>query len=83
MTDILAHWFSSDSTQWELSNEYKHDRVWMVLKIFHVLVLRTKVAPALEGLRIPPESVTWTTNTSENDLETEIQFAKYLKESCR
>ena len=23
--EILAHWYSSDSTQWELSNEYQHD----------------------------------------------------------
>ena len=32
MTEALAHMDSSDSTQLELSNEYQHDRVWMVFK---------------------------------------------------
>ena len=27
MTEISAHWFSSESTQQELSNEYQYDRV--------------------------------------------------------
>ena len=27
MTETLAHGYSSESTQSELSNEYKHDRV--------------------------------------------------------
>ena len=27
MTETLAHWCPSNSTQGELSNEYKHDRV--------------------------------------------------------
>ena len=26
MTETLAHGYSSESTQWELSNEYQHDR---------------------------------------------------------
>ena len=26
-TETQAHWFSSESTQKELSNEYQHDRV--------------------------------------------------------
>ena len=42
--------FSYESTQWELSNEYQHDRVKMVFKNLCVLVLWTKVALALEGL---------------------------------
>ena len=37
-------------TQRELSNEYQHDRVKMVLKNLCILVLWTKVALALEGL---------------------------------
>ena len=37
-TETLAHGFSSESTQKELSNEYQHDRVW------------TKVASSLEWL---------------------------------
>ena len=43
--------FSSESTQRELSNEYQHDRVKMVVKSLCILVLWTKVALALEGLR--------------------------------
>ena len=33
MIEILSHGYSSESTQWELSNEYKHDSVWMIFKI--------------------------------------------------
>ena len=51
MTETLAYGYSYDSTQQELSNEYQHDRVGMVLKIKNlcILVLWTKVASALEG----------------------------------
>ena len=52
MTKTLANGYSSESTQWELSNEYQHDRVWMVIKNLGVIVHQTKVAPALEGLRL-------------------------------
>ena len=48
--EILAHGYSSECTQRELSNEYQHDRVKMVLKLFCILVLWTKKAPASEGL---------------------------------
>ena len=51
MTETLAHWYSSESTQQELFNEYHHDRVYMVLKNLCILVLWTKVASALKGLR--------------------------------
>ena len=44
--------YSSDSVQRELSNEYQHDRVWMVFKNLCILVLWTKIASALEGLKI-------------------------------
>ena len=30
MTVTLAYWYSSESTQRELSNEYQHDRVLMI-----------------------------------------------------
>ena len=50
MTETLAHEYSSESIQRELSNEYQHDRVWMVLKNLSIFVLWTKVASALEGL---------------------------------
>ena len=49
MTETLAHWYSSASSQRELSNEYQHDRVWMAFKNICILVLLTKVASALEG----------------------------------
>ena len=46
----MAHWYSSESTQQELSNEYQHDKGSMVFKCLSVLVLWKKVASALEGL---------------------------------
>ena len=41
MTETLAHGYSSESTQWELSNEYPHDRVQMTYKNLCVLVPST------------------------------------------
>ena len=52
MAETLASGYSSEKAQRELSNEYQHDRVWMVFKRFCILVLWTKVAPALEGLMV-------------------------------
>ena len=53
MTETLAHGYSSEKTQRELSNEYQHDdTVKMFFKNLRVLVLLTKVASALEGLRV-------------------------------
>ena len=40
-------WYSSESTQWELSNEYQHDKVY---KNLYIIVLWRKVASALEWL---------------------------------
>ena len=52
ITETLAYGYSSESlTQRKLSNEYQHDRVSMVFRDLCVLVLWTKVASALEGLR--------------------------------
>ena len=51
MTKTMAHGYSSDSTQRELSNEHQHDRVLTIFKKLCVLVLRTKIAFALERLR--------------------------------
>ena len=48
--ETLAHGYSSDSTQRELSNEYQHGKVWMVLKSLCVLVLWMKIILAFEGL---------------------------------
>ena len=47
----MAHWYLSEKTQRKLFNEYQHDRVQMVFKNLCFLVLRTKVASALEGLK--------------------------------
>ena len=52
MTETQAYWYSYKSTQRELSNEYQDDRVQMVSKDLCILVLRTKVASALEGLTL-------------------------------
>ena len=49
MTETLTHGYSSEGTQRELSNEYPHHRVKMILIIFGILMYWTKVAPALEG----------------------------------
>ena len=46
MTETLVYGYSSESTRRALSNEYQHDRVWMVFKNLCVLVLGKKVASA-------------------------------------
>ena len=51
MTETMAHGYSSERSQRELSNENQHGRVEIVFKILNVLVLWTNVASALEGLR--------------------------------
>ena len=50
ITETLANGYLFESTQRELSNEYRHDRVYMVFKDFYVFVLWTKVASAWGGL---------------------------------
>ena len=54
MIETLAHGYSSERTQQELSNEYQDDRVKMVLKKVGILVLWMKVASALEGISFQP-----------------------------
>ena len=51
LTETLAHWYPSESTQSGLSNEYQHNMVQMIFRDLCVFVLWTKVASALEGLR--------------------------------
>ena len=46
----MANWYSSDSTQQELSNEYQHDRVWLFFKHFCRLAPWKKVASERKGL---------------------------------
>ena len=50
ITETMAHGYSSESTQQELSNEYQHDRVKMFFKNLCAFVTWKKVASALEGL---------------------------------
>ena len=57
MTETLAHGYSPESTQLELSNEYQHGRVWMFFKNLYVHVLLTKVASALDGLSSVSDTV--------------------------
>ena len=51
MTETLANGYSTESTQRELFNEYQHDRVEIVYKNLCILMIRTKVASALKGLK--------------------------------
>ena len=64
MTETLANGYSSESTQRELSNEYQHDRVKMIFKNLCILVVLTKVALALEGLKANRAFNPHHTNTS-------------------
>ena len=53
MTDTLAYGYSSESAEWELSNEYQHGgRVNIVFKNLRVFLLWAKLASVLEGLDI-------------------------------
>ena len=52
MTETQEHGHLSESTQHELSNEYQHDKVQMVIKKLCIPVLWMKVALALEGLTL-------------------------------
>ena len=54
----------------------------MVFKNLCVLVLRMKVALALEGLRVPSEIVVWVYDNFDYNLDIQNYFTKYLKESC-
>ena len=51
ITETLAHGYSSESAHSELSNKYQHDKVPMIFKDVCILVLWSKVASALEGLK--------------------------------
>ena len=48
MTETMAFGYSSESTRWEFSNEYQHDRVEMVFVNLCIFVLWKEVASALE-----------------------------------
>ena len=52
MFETLAHEYPSESMLRELSNEYLHDRVYIVFKGLCVFLLWTKGASSLEGLRL-------------------------------
>ena len=47
----MGYGYSSDISQQELSNEYQHDRLWMVFKkVFRIFFQWTKVASTRKGL---------------------------------
>ena len=68
MTETTANGYSSESTRQELSNEYQHNRVKMVFKNLCIFVHWTKVASALEELRVSTEIVIWNYGTFDNNL---------------
>ena len=72
--------FTETLLQRELSNEYQHDRVWMVFKDLCVFVLLTKVSSALDGLNSKVGDVTpcfWSVQNIYDMFEDEIKY--YLK----
>ena len=50
MTETMADWYSFDSTQGPLSNEYQNDRVKMISLIFRCFEHWTKVTSTAKGL---------------------------------
>ena len=50
-TETLANGYSSESTQWELSNEYQHDRLWIFFENRCIFVIWMNEALALKGLK--------------------------------
>ena len=56
MTETLSYGYPFESTQRELSNEYQYDRVQRIKKNLRIFVLWTKVASALDWLKVtaPP-----------------------------
>ena len=42
MAGTLSYWYSSDSEQKEISNEYQHDRVYIIVKKVCVVIPWTK-----------------------------------------
>ena len=85
MTETLVYGYSSESTQRELSNEYKLDRVKMVFRNICILVLWVKVASALKGLINPfmlGRPLEWNSGTMTLESKNEIKhtLGKYLEE---
>ena len=58
ITETLTNGYSFESTQRELSNEYQHDRVWMVFKDFlGFCTYDESIASALERLKHTLEQI--------------------------
>ena len=57
--ETLAHGYLSESTQQELSNEYQHDKVWMVFKNLCILMFGMKFEISLSiesnGMKLIPK----------------------------
>ena len=49
LNEIMANWYSSDSAEEELSNEYQRGRVWMAFEHSSGLMSCIKLAAALKG----------------------------------
>ena len=73
LDETLAYGYSSESNQRELSNEYQHAWLTMVLNIFD-LVLWTTVASALEGL-MAGMSNSHPIASHENTIPLEMEFS--------
>ena len=76
MTETLARGCLSGSTQFELSNEYQHDKVKVFFKNLCIHVLWMKVALALEGLSF--WSITTATNSWTDQTDPELSHSNYI-----
>ena len=81
LTETIANGYSSESTQQELSNEYQHNKVSMVLKNLCIFVLWTKVALALEGITIQQEQWVYSHRCTGTNIST-CPLAMASKKCC-
>ena len=56
MTETLANWCSSESTEEECSNEYQHGSFWMAFISCIGVMTCIKIAAALKGLKCTVQS---------------------------
>ena len=65
MTETLAHGYSSENTQRELSNEYQHDRFWMFFKksVHSFSLEESSLNISMSNLRVVKELIMVITGT--------------------
>ena len=80
MTETLANGYSYESAQQELSSEYQHDRVQMVIKNLCVIVLGMKVSFSIG--RVKGHSGQKKPDSFDETLQAKAKIGKYLKEKC-